>query len=632
MRIYIELETHDDKIQGLIHQGSRTAGHSLHTLALGSVATVTIREQKYVLADLISTLVNYNQAALREFFDERGQLDLGRHLYAQTMGQLPQQLQAQIHQTNVVDVRIVTSDEHLLRLPWPLLADRGIFLCTDKWTVTLAADATVADCELPPSPRILVVAPQPAGIALTHADQHLEQVTELLSTRDPLLTWGQNLRRVHTWSEFKTALNEFAPQIIYYYGHGVGGEDRARLLFANDTGARLEVPVADFALCLRHMAKPPLIVYANCCLGDAAGFLGVGRQLADFVPVVLTNRTVVTIQAAQAQALAFWESVLLRGMPPHLAIAKLYSRLTDLALSTADVRWLTPVLHCRYDNWRANPPTLPSRQLHDPHWHLKIDRVKQYAIVAEQTRQMLRERKPRSHVFIWYGRAGEGIEIFHQRLNVELRESLFRTHLYQVRPEWPIEFQNFHRSCEDMFLEAFGISKVVDVAARVRAETAGAIGPQTLVYIRHTPIQSDKKVLTAARLQRYLQWWDAVLVPVLERQQHALLGISFEVNNPLNFLTAMAPLEELNLQNTVVRVLDEMEHLALRDLRDFLRTHNIQVDPALRDKALTEILARTKGEYELTVEALKNVVETLWNQEFDQKDSAADDGEEDDDW
>ena len=106
---------------------------------------------------------------------------------------------------------------------------------------------------------------------------------------------------------------------------------------------------------------------------------------------------------------------------------------------------------------------------------------------------MLRERKPRSHAFIWYGRPGEGIEIFHQRLNMELRESLSRTHLYQVRPEWPIEFTNFHRSCEDMFLEAFGISKLDDIPARVRAETAGAIGTQTLVYVRHTPIRSEKR-------------------------------------------------------------------------------------------------------------------------------------------
>lgn len=631
MRINIELVVNNEVVNGLIHQDNRSSGQSLSKPRLDSTSTVVISKQLYTLGDLVSALISYNETSLREFFDERGQLELGHHLYEQTLGQLPQQLQAQLHQADFVDVRIVTSDEHLIRLPWPLLADRGIFLCTDNWSVSLSADVTVSDCELPPSPRILVVAPQPTGIETTYADQHLEQFAELLSTRDPLLTWGQNLCRVQTWSEFTAALDDFAPQVIYYYGHGVGDEDRTRLLFANDSGGVVETPITDLRSCLRNMAKPPLIVYANCCLGDAAGFLGAGRQLEDFVPVVLTNRTVATIQAAQAQAMIIWDDILIRGRPPHLATAKVYGRLTKLNLSTADVRWLTPVLHCGYNNWKANPPTSPDRQPYDSNWHLKIDRVTQYAVVAEQTRQMLRARKPHSHIFIWYGRAGEGIEIFHQRLNVELRESLFRTHLYQVRPEWPIEFENFHRSCEDMFLETFGIGKLSDLAARIRSETAGAIGTQTLVYVRHTPIQSDRKVLTTARLQRYLQWWDAVLVPMLEeRQQHALLGISFEVKNPTKFQAAMDSLEDLDLQNSVVRVLDEMEHLALRDLRAFVRTHNINVDPVTRDEALKEILSETNGEYELTVRALRNVEEKFWNHKFDENESEEDDADEDD--
>ena len=113
--------------------------------------------------------------------------------------------------------------------------------------------------------------------------------------------------------------------------------------------------------------------------------------------------------------------------------------------------------------------------------------------------------------------------------------------------------------------------------------------------------------------------------------QHALLGISFEVDKPVNFLAAMAPLEALDLQNMVVRLLDEMEKLALRDLRDFLRTHNIQVDPVLREKALAEILGRTKGEYESTVEALKNVVEELWNQDLGEAATPASDRDKADD-
>ena len=101
------------------------------------------------------------------------------------------------------------------------------------------------------------------------------------------------------------------------------------------------------------------LVYVNCCQGDAGGFLGVGMQLADFVPAVMTNRTVAMVSAAQAQALAFWENVLLKGIAPHKAVTRLYRGMEDLNLSAVDVRWMTPVLHCGYDTWRANPPEPP---------------------------------------------------------------------------------------------------------------------------------------------------------------------------------------------------------------------------------------------------------------------------------
>ena len=80
-----------------------------------------------------------------------------------------------------------------------------------------------------------------------------------------------------------------------------------------------------------------------------------GRQLEDFAPAVITNRTVAHIDAARAQAMALWEDVLLKGVAPHRAMAGLYRRLGRLNLSTADARWMTPVLHAHYGSWKANP-------------------------------------------------------------------------------------------------------------------------------------------------------------------------------------------------------------------------------------------------------------------------------------
>jgi hypothetical protein len=346
--------------------------------------------------------------------------------------------------------------------------------------------------------------------------------------------------------------------------------------------------------------------------GDAGGYLGVGKQLEAFAPAVITNRSPIAVESAQTLGLALWEALLLRGLAPHQAMATLPSHLSGQQLSSAEARWLTPVLYAHYDQWRANPPTPPSRARHDPHWHLKIDRVSQYSVVAEQTRQMLRERKPRTHAFIWYGREGEGIEIFHQRLNVELRESLGGAYLYEVRPEWPIEFTNFHRSCQDMLCEAFGVSELAAIPARIRAKTAGAFGVQTLVYVRHQPVRS-LRVLDSDKFQRYLEWWDSVFAPLLEPAQFALLGVSFLVNKPANFQERMERMEALDLPLTAVRLLDQMEQLALKDLRDFLRKHNLRFPVERRDQALNKILAKTAGRYEQTVEELKNLVNLAWD-------------------
>jgi len=631
MRYFVEITPVANAYTGLIDQGNPATAQPLANPRLEPTTEISIKGRACSLDGLMQSLIGYQSSQLATLFDERGQLEIGQHLYAQTFGQLAANERQRLHQRDEVEVCIVTQDEHITRLPWALLAHNGIFLSTTGWSVTLSGTRPSKDCELPPSPRILVIAPQPTGVQGTLAEPHLEALEDLLSAHDPRLSWNRHLKLVETWEDFTRQVKEFEPQIVYYYGHGEGDVHRSRLDFASGPNKQLlDVPVADFALCLRNMATPPALVYVNCCLGDAAGYLGVGKQLAAFVPAVITNRTVAMIEAAQAQALALWDDILLRGIAPHQAVARLYSRLGDLHLSTADVRWLTPVLHRQYDAWRANPPTPPSRLVHDPHWHLKIDRVTQYSVVAEQTRQMLRERKPRTHAFVWYGREGEGIEIFHQRLNVELRESLLHTFVYEVRPEWPMEFEDFYRSCQDMLTEAFSVSTLDAIPARIRSKTAGASGTQTLVYIRHQPVRSPK-VLNAKNFQRYLAWWDSVFAPLLESQQFVLLGVSFLVDNPANFLARVEPLEDMELHLTAFRLLDQMEKLALKDLRDFLRKHNVQLVTQHRDQILTKILTKTGGRYEQTVEELKDLVSRRWDLNYEpQAAQQATSGE--DDW
>jgi hypothetical protein len=616
MQYFLEIDTNAGHYEGRIHQGDASSAHPLPQIKLGPNAQITIKDETHTLGELIRALIAFESKVLETVFDERGQLELGQYLYVQSLG----------HWQNAPDPRreadirlhIISEDEHILRLPWVLLAYGGNFLSMLGWSVILGSSDPLGDYELPPSPRLLVVIPQPAGVPDTQAGAHLQELEEMLSRADHHFYQGKHLRVVRTWEEFQTQVNTQHYDLLYYYGHGTGDIHRSRLLFATGkTNERKDVPVADLAACLRQAPKgPPLLAYVNCCQGDAGGILGAGRQLLNLIPAVVTNRTVAYIEAARQQALEFWRTTLLEGIPPHAAVAGMYARLGNMGLSLKDVRWMTPVLHSRYRNWKANPSQVRSPLDRSPHWRLKLDRVRQFSQVAYQTGQMLREHKPRSLVYVWYGQKGQGMDLFHQRLAVELRDVLPGVHLYEVPPRWPDDLHNPHRSFEDMLLEAFEVyDSLENIPGRIRTQTRGESGRQTLVYVRHQPVPPDE-IIKPSVLRTYLEWWEYNFVPLLQRETDAfgLLGVSFEVRNPVKFLEVLEKkIEGMDLRHTVLHILDEMEQLAKKDLKEFLDTHRIDLPRSRRDRILGEILKETGGHYEMTLEALKLLVERAWD-------------------
>lgn len=613
MRYFIELTGDGQHYQGVMHQGNPLLARALPDLAIGPQVEVDLG-QPLRLQQVVDAFVDRQNPNLAFLHEERSQVQLGHHLYQQLFGAVPP-AQLQSPQDTPVDLRIVTSDEYLARLPWILLAHRGVFLSTTGWSVSLCGTTQMLSGTLPPSPRMLVVMPEPTdqGWPKTRARAHLEALENRLSLFDHHLTLGSHIALATTWEEFRQTLPTFKPHIVYYYGHGTGNRHHSRLVFASGAhNEALEKPIADVAQCLRQLAEPPQIAYLNCCSGDAGGFLGAGAQLGSFVPAVVTNRTLAYVDAAQAQGLAFWQSVLIDAQPPHRAMAELSGKLDDLNLSFSDARWMTPVMYCHYDQWKATPPQRIDPLEHDPHWHLKLDRVSQFATVAFQTRQMLRELRPRTLAYTWYGQRGQGVELFHRRLRVELQQDLgSNTHVHEVLPAWPLEFSDPDRSFADMMSEAFDVQSLRDIPGCIRAYTRGATGRQTLIYVRHEPVHSTR-VMNPGLLKAYLEWWDRTFVPMMGSHTYALLTVSFEVNNPAKFRRAILDQEglyDLELGGTIFRLLDEMERIGMKDLFDFLQTHNIRLPKSRKDRILQDILERTNGHYEQTIGALRRLVE-----------------------
>jgi len=300
MRVYFDIQAQGTHAYACTGTGGQML--RLEDLQLGEQAEVWIKDKSYTLGYLVRRLIEFkhDHAGL---LDDRDQLEIGRYLYARTIACLPVAEQNRLRDAPEVILHLASPDEQITRLPWVLLVRDQDLLSTCGWSVLLSgAPFARSDhqgtmrlhhglwaVELPPAPRLLVIAPQPQDIVDTDADTHMAALQGRLSSGDAHMQWGKYLRRVSAWDEFVAVLPEFRPHLIYYYGHGMGTEYRADLVFADTRGKRKDVPVTNFAQCINRLENPPRLVYVNCCQGDAAGYLGLGRQIK--AAAALTNRT-----------------------------------------------------------------------------------------------------------------------------------------------------------------------------------------------------------------------------------------------------------------------------------------------------------------------------------------------------
>jgi len=180
-RYFIEITERNGKYNGIIHQGNAAIARDLENLQIGPDAEIQIKENSYKMGALIETLIGYKQEDLKIAFEERGQLEIGQFMYGQIFNKIiPTQLKQQDYEQ--IDLRIVTENEHIARLPWVLLAHKGIFLAAAGWSVSLAQTPEIKDCELPENPRMLIIAPEPAAVEKTESKSHLDTLEYRLSS------------------------------------------------------------------------------------------------------------------------------------------------------------------------------------------------------------------------------------------------------------------------------------------------------------------------------------------------------------------------------------------------------------------------------------------------------------------
>jgi hypothetical protein len=126
-------------------------------------AKVEIKGNSFQLQALSKALIGYHENDFGLVFDARGQREIGRPLIDQTVGRLGEADLTRLRRSSDVEVRVITDDEHIMRLPWILMADKKIFLSNEGWSISFSSRREAVSAELPPSPKMLFAAPQTTG-------------------------------------------------------------------------------------------------------------------------------------------------------------------------------------------------------------------------------------------------------------------------------------------------------------------------------------------------------------------------------------------------------------------------------------------------------------------------------------
>lgn len=597
-------------------------------LDLGTIATlqadcsVNLRRSTTTLQTILNWLDSFDQNALQTHLDENGMYALGVYLYQQTLALYPHH-----HQLpgEGVELRIISPCEHIHRLPWNMLARDGLMLQAAGWQITLATMPDNRQVVWPALPVVLVAAPEPlldmAGkhIAPTHSLTHLKHLKQQLTSHTPAYAHTDYFRVVTSWGELHQALQEQHFDVLYYYGHGLA----SRLLFATpDKASSADYRTfQDLRIALRDAkGGAPTVCYVNACFGNSGGQMGAGLQLGNVCAAVVANRTAAIIETAMQQGQEFLERLLLEARPPETA---LLDALTRCGNTSGDVRWVTPILHRHYTDWKiAHKPERFHLDKRDPHWEYKLDRVTQSGELGKRAELAIKHQSPATVCCIWYGCTNVGVELFHERIPLELRQFRQQIQIAHCRMDWPqLDLENMAKAWEECLLASLRTSATpfaraadtLDNIPRFLEQLAGQTGKRTLLHLRLKTINQQVR-MTPGKLRDFLEWWqDRVVLPILKPAHiQTLMTVGFEV--PETKLAKIpelfdAYLEPLNDQynSLSVYLLPQLLLLERQDLREFIKAFYPDLPQDKAKQRIDHILQEAKGNYQFTLNLLTDL-------------------------
>lgn len=242
-------------------------------------------------------------------------------------------------------VRIQTTEALLADLPWTATAWKGKRLSDPNtaWTFELLAEASPDEIAAFPNPRL----PAPSPVLLSSAQVADDSETHLLALEGRLdhawPAYRERPQHARTRQQIATALQQYRPSILYYYGPARGDGKTLELLLDDGPLAVSELP--------KLWPKAPQIVYFNL-LADPPPTLGsVLAPLHAEVPLLIAQTWSPADAGRARESVQGWLLAFLQGGENPDPIAFFHQH----GLGTAQI-W------GRYGQWRYSSRAVSPRE------------------------------------------------------------------------------------------------------------------------------------------------------------------------------------------------------------------------------------------------------------------------------
>lgn len=504
-----------------------------------------------------------------------------------------------------VRVRILTSSDELLDLPWRLAAWKGKFLAESGWTFEVVErQRAEPDVELETPCPVLVIAPRVAEMPDLGAEEHVKALQQILPPQYLTPTY---LRVVETREQARDAFLGMSPKVLYFFGHAeIRGGQICLLLGDHDTGTQA-MSAADFK---RLMAgNYPLLAYINACKSGATGWHSVGYQLAPDVPVVIANATTAWTRHSTLSAAAWIERCLELGHDPIIA-----AHAVDDHVSTRGFEWGMRTIHANYGTWRADPlaklgPIEPIG--------LRLDRDRSRERAYSRVASLVRTDHSRVQAFVSYAKPDSRLDLSARQLQDHLEDHAGHlAHITWRTVSFPMERYDLHAELRNelsLGLEAAG-GEPLEYALRRAARGLSLDGATPVLWLDWGVHHHEE--LSVDELAMWVEF-GSELAHICPQDIRLVSYIAVETaENPdpdIDEMIAEQSVEFITDEAFAIDLIPPLPSLTLLDIASFLNDRNNSRCPPTLIKDIAKLLfQQTGGNYARTIDLIERAEREGW--------------------